>query len=417
MVRSEAERADREARALVMLALAAVLGYGCAVDSEPGDGSRGDSGSGGGHQDGDAGSDAGSSGGGSGDRDGGSGAGAGGKAGSGSGGSGHAGTGSGGEPPPPLDIPSNCPELAVNQPPEDLRCTGLYTDVAGKEVAAGVESFEPAYQLWSDGAEKARWIYLPPGTQIDNSDPDDWRFPIGTKLFKEFSWNGRRVETRMFWKTSATLWLKAAYHWNDAETEATRFGGGDVDVDGDKYHIPTGTECDQCHKGRVDRALGFEQLSLAVSGATGMTLQRLIDAELLSDPPSQTSFELGDDGTGKAVAALGWLHINCGVSCHNTNSTAEAYKTDMYLRVPVEALDGRSPADLELVTTTVGIDARTPRWADKKRIVAGSPEDSLLYQLISTRDPVNPKNQMPPIASRIVHEQGVMLVGDWIRSL
>jgi len=405
----------------VVLALAAVLACGCGVDSDATGGSRRhDGGRSGGSGDGDAATDAGSSDGGAGDRDGGGspgGGGGGGKAGSGSGG--HAGTGRGdsGEPPTPLEIPSDCPALAVNQPPEALRCTGLYTDVEKKDIAPGVEHFLPAYQLWSDGAEKDRWIYLPPGEQIDNSDPNDWRFPVGTKLFKEFRWNDRRVETRMFWKTSETLWLKAAYRWNDDETAATRFGGGDIDVDGDTYHIPTGTECDQCHKGRIDRALGFEQVSLALSGATGMTLQRLVDEARLSDPPSQTEGELGDDGTGKAVDALGWLHINCGVSCHNSNSTAEAYKTDMYLRLPVDALDGRSPEDFDVVTTTVGIDARTPRWMGKKRIVAGSPEDSLLYQLISTRDPVNPKNQMPPIASRVVHKQGVMLVGDWIRSL
>jgi hypothetical protein len=398
MVRTAAET-DRRAHASLMLALTlivacSVAGSGCSGDG-PTDGARSSDGGSGNAGSGSGGGEAGSS---------------------PSGGSG-SGEGGSGEPPPPLDTPSDCPELAVNQPPEELRCTGLYTDVADKAIAPGIEPFLPAHQLWSDGAEKDRWIYLPPGTQIDSSDADDWRFPQGTKLFKEFRWNGRRVETRMFWKTNPTLWLKAAYRWNADETEATRFGGGDVDVDGDTYHIPTGSECDQCHKGRIDRALGFEVASLALPGATGMTLQRLIDEDLLTAPPSQTEFEIGDDGTGQAAAALGWLHVNCGVSCHNDNSTAEGFKTDMYLRLPAEGLDGRSPAEFDLLTTTLGIDSSTPRWSGRKRIVAGSPEDSLLYQLISMRDPANPKDQMPPIASRIVDDEGVKLVGDWIRGL
>lgn len=346
----------------------------------------------------------------------------------GDGGGGGAGGGTGGnpatggtasEPPPPMevDLPPGCEAPALNQPYEELRCAGLYTDIATKEIAAGVEEFLPAHQLWSDGAEKQRWIYLPPDTQIDSSRPDDWRFPVGTKLFKEFRSGGRRVETRLFWKTRATLWLKAAYQWNAAETEATRFEGGDVDVGGSTYHVPTPTECDQCHKGRIDRALGFELVSLALPGATGMTLARLIADDRLTDPPAETDYAIGDDGTGKAAAALGWLHVNCGVSCHNRSSTAEAYKTDMYLRLPADGIDGRSPAGFDLLTTTVGVASRTPRWLGRQRITPGSPETSLLYELMAMRDPANPKDQMPPIASRVVDDEGVLLVGDWIRAM
>src|ERR1043165_6412078 len=56
-------------------------------------------------------------------------------------------------------------------------------------------SFSPQYPLWSDGAHKRRWIYLPPGTAIDASRLDAWEFPIGTRLWKEFSLGGP-IETR-----------------------------------------------------------------------------------------------------------------------------------------------------------------------------------------------------------------------------
>ncbi len=315
------------------------------------------------------------------------------------------------------DAGVDCGTVAAGQLPDDLACTGLYTDVANKDVAPDVHEYAPAYLLWSDGATKQRWIYLPPDTQIDNSSPDAWHFPVGTKLFKQFSWKGRRVETRMFWKAGEGRWLKTAYQWNDDESAATRFGGGDVDVGGDTYHIPSPKECDQCHKGRDDRALGFEQVLLGLPGATGMTLSELVHQDLLTDPPVQTELSIGDDGTGNAAPALAWLHVNCGVSCHNANSNADAYKTDMYLRLSADQLDGSSSADFDPIKTTVGVAARTPRWLGNDRIVPGSPENSLLYQLVSKRDPARMQDQMPPIASRVVDSDGIMALEAWIRSL
>ena len=311
----------------------------------------------------------------------------------------------------------DCEPPPVNQLPSELSCTGLYADLAAKDIASGVREFAPAHELWSDGAEKQRWIALPAGTQIDSSDADDWQFPVGTKLWKEFRWKGQRVETRLFEKTGEGRWLKAAYHWNEDETRATRFAGGEVEVAGDTYYIPSAKECDQCHKGRNDRALGFELASLALPGATGLTLSELVAEELLSDPPAQSEFAIGDDGTGHAAPALAWLHVNCGVSCHNGNPAAEGYSSDLRLRLPAAGLDGRSPSEFDSIATTVGVDAQTPRWLDRKRISPGSPEDSLLYFLANTRDPQNPKDQMPPIASRRVDEDGIMRLQTWISSL
>lgn len=318
---------------------------------------------------------------------------------------------------PGTDAGLDCPPVSVSQAPDALSCAGLYADIAQKDLARDVQAFEPAYRLWSDGAEKLRWIYLPKGTQIDSSEPDSWKFPVGTKLFKEFAWKGHRVETRLFWKSAEGRWLKAAYHWNADETEAMRFAGGEVDVAGDKYYIPSAKECDQCHKGRVDRALGFEQILLSLPGATGLTLQKLIDGGLLTDEPSTTNVAIGDDGTGKAAAALGYLHVNCGVSCHNGNPASEGYSSDLRMRLPPDGIDGRAPDGFESIMTTVGVKAKTPRWSGLTRITPGSPESSLLYTLISKRDPANPKDQMPPIASRVVDEAGIAAVEAWIRSL
>jgi hypothetical protein len=66
---------------------------------------------------------------------------------------------------------------------EHLECTGLYASFAEKRVAADVKPFKPGFELWSDGAEKQRWAYLPPGSKIDTTSFDEWVYPVGTKFW------------------------------------------------------------------------------------------------------------------------------------------------------------------------------------------------------------------------------------------
>ena len=88
--------------------------------------------------------------------------------------------------------------------------TGLYAgEHARTRSHAANRPFSPQYPLWSDGAAKARWIYLPPGTAIDATDPSEWAFPVGTRFWKEFTFGGRKVETRFLWRASAGRWVFA----------------------------------------------------------------------------------------------------------------------------------------------------------------------------------------------------------------
>ena len=191
----------------------------------------------------------------------------------------------------------------------------------------------------------------------------------------------------------------------------------DVDVgQGQSYHVPSTTECDQCHEGRGDRVLGFELISLAQPGAKGVTLETLVDEDLLTEKPVIDEVDIGDDGTGKAAEALGWLHINCGVSCHNDTTNSEAYQTGLRLKLDPAKLDGRSSLGFDAIATTVNKAATTPRWNSGLRIVPGNPEDSLLYQLVSVRK-TGKNNQMPPIATRIVPKDEVEMIADWIRKM
>ena len=306
-----------------------------------------------------------------------------------------------------------CQETDV--PPTSLACTGLYSNIESKQIADGVRAYSPAVPLWSDGAEKHRWISIPAGTKIDASDPNEWKFPVGTKVWKEFVWAGKRIETRLFQKNLDNLWVHTAYAWNADETAASTSPGGDIPVsDGGTYHIPTRDECDDCHKGRSDRLLGFEQVSLGLAGATGLTLEALASEKLITPVPSRTSLQIGDDGTGLAADPLGWLHINCGTTCHNSNPNSNAYGANMRLRLDPALLDGRPSNGFTSLTTTINASVNAPAWNGRTRIIPGDPDHSLLVDLISHR---GTSDQMPPIASRVVDTDAAGSVAAWILAM
>lgn len=319
---------------------------------------------------------------------------------------------------PLLALDDECEGLRPDIPPKQLLCTGLYSDVTEKSVSPGVREFAPAVPFWSDGAEKQRWVYLPPDTQIDTSDPDNWIVPTGTRFFKEFKWKGKRVETRMYYKQTDSRWLKASYRWNDDETEAERFSGGLLKVMGDDYYIPEASECDTCHKGAADFGLGFGAAMLGLEGAEGVTLESLIEGGWISDPDTMADIvEVGDDGTGEAAKALTWLHINCGASCHSDNEFSEAFKTGLQLNLRVSELDGEDPSSAHVYRTAVGEDTTVSRWLDKTRIVPGDADASWLYEVIARRVPEEPADAMPPLATFLIDDDGVASVKRWIDAL
>ena len=320
----------------------------------------------------------------------------------------------------PSPWPRGCEIPDEDYLPRSLECTGLYTGpLRDKTLAPDVREFAPAVGLWSDAAEKRRWIELPAGTSIDTTNPSEWTFPVGTKTWKEFRKNGKRVETRLFFKESADSWKRATYVWRDDEATATiwedQTGVPNLIrlADGTDYQLPTRVECNECHKGRKDKVLGFEQLLLGLPGASGLTLSQLIHEKRLSQPPARSDYHIADDGTGASSDALAYMHVNCGISCHNESSVALAYPTGMFLRLDPTRLDGPQ-REWNPLKTTLSVPAHVVSFAGAVRIIPGSPHESLIVDVTSTR---GSNRQMPPIGSRVVDGRGVALIRDWIVKL
>ncbi|RYZ04830.1 MAG: hypothetical protein EOO73_21880 [Myxococcales bacterium] len=299
-----------------------------------------------------------------------------------------------------------------------LACTGLYGPVGehwySKRLGSGVEPFTPAAALWSDHMHKQRYVWLPPGSTIDTTDPDDWTFPVGTKLWKEFSYEGKRIETRLLEKRNYE-WRAATYRWTEDEMDALSITEGERNVPGtfeDRYEVPAVRDCRRCHQGARDQVLGFSAVLLAGADAQGLTLQKLQQtAKLSTSPPA-----LQVPGTPVDQAALSYLHVNCGVACHNPSWNAEAWWTGFYLKL--DARDLTQVSETAAHRTGVGQDsyivdpARPDRYL--KLIAPGEPERSAVVYRDGER---GSEMQMPPLATHSVDEAGLAAVKAWISSL
>jgi hypothetical protein len=251
------------------------------------------------------------------------------------------------------------------------------TGIDGADVIA----YEPRFELWSDGAEKQRWIRIPPGADIDRTDMDDWRFPVGTRLWKQFSRDGVPIETRMLEKIAPAddAWLMVAYQWDEDGGDATIVPDGVANARGTTHDVPSATQCRGCHDGRHSRVLGYSAIQL------------------------DTSLML--PGTEIDKAALGYLHANCS-HCHNTARPA---------RTGSRCYDPEHDFDFRLLTTQLATVEGTAvyRTAVGNVIQPGSPEHSHLVHLVSGRA----GTRMPPLGTEVVDSAAVVLLERWIQAL
>ncbi|MCS6915612.1 MAG: hypothetical protein RMK29_00110 [Myxococcales bacterium] len=304
------------------------------------------------------------------------------------------------------------------RPPPRLSQTGLYSDIARKTLAPGVELFRPRYELWSDGAAKTRWVLLPPGAKIDTQRMDRWHFPVGIKLWKEFTKDGKRLETRMLWKRAEPSfhdpgWEMQTYVWDETESEAFLDQDGVVDARGTDHEVPRQIDCNRCHRVEFEAPLGFDAVQLSGDGP-GLRLRDLVLRGVLTvPPPSADGYTIPGDATARA--ALGYLHANCG-SCHAPDS--DVFRDiDMSLRLEVGKLTTVTETPTYLTTVERRTTSIKAGAAGRIRIRRGNPLESEVYQRMGIRM-VGPESlMMPPLASHTVDEEGRRQVADWIRTL
>lgn len=308
--------------------------------------------------------------------------------------------------------------------PETLAETGLYADWGAKVVAPDHLVFSPQYPLWTDGAVKHRWLHLPAGAWIDGSNPDAWEFPVGTKVWKEFRFNGVPAETRMIERT-AEGWRYASYVWRPDGTATLVPARGilnSVEIrSGVRHAIPSRSDCTACHEAGPSRLLGVSALQLSDDRdplaphaeslpAGAVTLRSLVERGLLRNvPPAMVSTAPRIDAASPVMrAALGYLHGNCGM-CHT--GAGEMASLGFSLHYTLRRQHGDLAPALETSLAVPSHFKAADRPDVVTRIAPGQPDASMLVARMASRHPVL---QMPPLGSRLVDDDAMTLLRRWI---
>lgn len=363
--------------------------------------------------------------------------------------------------------PQSCtPPEATTLPLCKLSLTGCMDAQTPTSFAAKAITYEVNSPLWSDNAAKTRAFVLPAGGKIHvkNCMPDagatdlaecvspmgiangpadtgKWVFPVGTVMIKNFIFDGKLVETRLFMHVDAataamignsTDWVGYNYAWNEAQTEAlvvpnarteVMFNTGQRTV---AWNYPNFLDCIGCHNPAVG-TLGPEtdQMNRMVNGMNqidAFEAMGLFDDTAPSKPYTAALVEpyantaLGLTGpTAGATAdeeARSYLSANCGF-CHRPDVNDQGFDLRYGLSLYATGI-----CNLEQQNGIPGMTGTT-----LMDFAAGNHAASAMWIRMNIPVPASDPNElenvgrMPPLGSFVVDTQATALIGAWIDSI
>lgn len=290
---------------------------------------------------------------------------------------------------------------------------------AGDRPAARVMPYRLNTPLFSDHADKDRFVYVPAGKTATFDAAGRLELPVGSALIKSFFYpvdardpaRGRQVlETRVLLRR-AEGWVALPYVWEGDDAVLKRAGarvpvrwtdrqGRVQQLD---YAVPNANQCKECHQQAGALVpIGPKARNLD----DGHQIARLVAAGLVAAAPAGAAPlpRWDDPKVPVAARARAYLDVNCG-HCHSRGGMAS--NSGLYLdwdeadpvargrlKRPVAA--GRGSGGLEFA------------------IVPGAPDRSiLLYRMASTE----PGVAMPELGRATVHAEGVALVRAYIAGM
>ena len=324
-----------------------------------------------------------------------------------------------------------------DDPPDRLAAYRLFAGDPRLQVPAeGVLPYQLNTPLFTDYADKHRFVRLPEGSRATYRTEGVFEFPVGTVIAKTFGYpsgavddSGRSlidlIETRILLRGEEG-WVALPYLWNEAQTDArldVTGGRADVRLAMDvgsleaghaiDYRVPNQNQCKGCHR-VSDRELqpigpraGLLNGPDPISGANQIGLWSDLGA-LEGVPPADTvpRWPVWDDPSTGSLdhRARAWLDINCA-HCHNPEGPARTSGLDLRFEQQDPTLWG---VDKSPVAAGRG---SGNRLVD---IAPGDPDGSiLLYRLES----VDPGEMMPELGRSMPHPESIALIREWIVSL
>jgi uncharacterized repeat protein (TIGR03806 family) len=320
----------------------------------------------------------------------------------------------------PADAPDARPAPTCRPPPEPVAAglaglparlseTGCFAADDPTRPVAELIPYAVNVPLWSDGADKERWLALPEGGRIEVKPDGDWELPPGTVLLKTFRVHGRRVETRFFVRHPGGAWSGYTYAWNEAGTDAALLDEGSQRAplgEGGTWHFPSRAECNNCHTPAAGFSLGLEtaQLDRPLAAGGRNQIEVLAERGLFTAPPARGGpLPAPDDQAAPLeTRARAYLHANCA-GCHRPG-VGNSGTVDLRFAT---ALAQTASCDAEPLKGSLGLGPQM------RILAAGKPDDSMVVVRMRLLE----SGRMPPVASLAVDAAGVKLLSDWIASL
>lgn len=296
--------------------------------------------------------------------------------------------------------------------PRNLSEFGFFADGARQLPAVGVTPYALNTPLWSDGAEKLRFIYLPEGTQLAADGEGLLTFPVGAAIIKTFAFGAgaerRLIETRVLLHRKDG-WVALPYRWNAEQTEATlALAGGRLDLvtpagEAISYGIPNKNQCKTCHS-KDGQVIPIGPKARNVSAEWLWTMRgKGVLAGDISNGNRLPDWRTHATGPAEPLARA-YLDVNCA-HCHQPGGGASNSGLDLrweqsdahaigIMKRPVAAGRGAGGHDFS--------------------VLPGQPDASiLLYRM----DSDEPGIAMPELGKASVDKDGVAVVRRWIAEM
>ncbi|MEH6790020.1 SO2930 family diheme c-type cytochrome [Parasphingorhabdus sp.] len=292
----------------------------------------------------------------------------------------------------------------------------FFSDDAGWQPNDRVQPYRLNMPLFSDYAEKYRFIYVPPDQQGKAEGDGLLDLPVGSALIKSFGYEidgkPRLLETRVLLHR-ADGWLALPYVWNAEQTEArlkvagARIPVSFTDPSGQQrsidYGVPNKNQCKECHglSGAVT-PIGPKARNLTRDGQ----LAEFVRLGLIDKAPA-VDYRVplwGEASASLNDRARGYLDVNCA-HCHNVNGSASnsglflTYEEDMPVRIGI----GKRPVAAGRGSGTHDFD-----------IAPGDPDGSIMIYRLNS---LEPGISMPEVGRTMVHAEGVALLSEWIAAM
>lgn len=318
-----------------------------------------------------------------------------------------------------LPGPARVNDSAITEPalPRKLSEFGFFAGPGATRPAPALVAYTLRTPLFSDYAEKQRFVYVPDGARLAADAEGRLAFPVGSALIKTFGYGSgaafRPIETRVLLRR-ANGWEALPYVWNadlsdaDLKVAGTRLPATVTRPDGQRseisYAVPNKNQCKECHSsaGAVV-PIGPIAANMEIAPARASAFRARIDwsgSAIKSDGPIWN-----DPKTGSLdQRARAYLMVNCA-HCHNPQGSAS--NSGLFLNYSAAA--DRTATGFYKRPVAAGRGSGGREFA----IAPGQPDQSIMIHRMGSTEP---GVAMPEVGRSMVHAEGVALIREWISS-